>query len=701
MANKYKKQPVYSLSTLKKKEAKKSNPFFELIFVGCLVILSIVPIVLVSESSKASYFQSDDAKAKIAQLIDGSSFSIGDLSQINHKERLWVIKNGSCQHTPLNKLLEGDEVYIYGKRIIYAGNKPARSTPPVQAAYSALNIVRPAGASNQPLINLPNEDYSTIHGVLETLPEFKEFNREIPLFTKNGFQTVKYKDLKVGDKVRFNNQNLIFAGHDHNLFKHSSGIVNKFGEGKFQVPVDFIEKEKVLLLTSEGGKIVTIKDLKNGDSIFFNGQVMTFQGVSKLGDGPDIWSNEEIEQKFDTKSLGPNEVLLKTYDGYKRIDEDSLQKDDIYYKDGKHHQVMGFKKVPKDGFEYKKVTKKWCKDVDSILHITLENGEIIKVTHEHPFATTQMVYVAAKDLVPGTLLFTSKGSPAVVKSIKEIKKKTTVCGITVEDNHNYFVGKSGLLVHNDCFPRGTVKDGNGHAYQVEPGKVIDKATGKELSPYEVFILSSQTDLTSSVHNADLTDIRLSTMQTLSIDEMISVGHILEQKYANSSGLDHWGYLQDRNRLVNLYNDNLQYKYNAMNMTEHQLMEMSGILGNFKADTTEKGKIVLGLLTNAFLLKGSQVGGGGSVIASEINFSPAALKHMEEAGRFVPVNILKEAVKTKGYPDPRGSAGVMHYAQMVRNGKNYNLEVLFDPKTNTIWHFQYSRNAMGPFPKISK
>lgn len=61
-----------------------------------------------------------------------------------------------------------------------------------------------------------------------------------------------------------------------------------------------------------------------------------------------------------------------------------------------------------------------------------------------------MVYVAARNLVPGTLLFTSKGSPVTVKSIKEIKKRTTVCGITVADNHNYFVGKSSVLVHNDC-----------------------------------------------------------------------------------------------------------------------------------------------------------------------------------------------------------------------------------------------------------
>ena len=76
--------------------------------------------------------------------------------------------------------------------------------------------------------------------------------------------------------------------------------------------------------------------------------------------------------------------------------------------------------------------------------------------------------------------------------------------------------------------------------------------------------------------------------------------------------------------------------------------------------------------------------------------------MDNAGRHVPVETLRDAIKsTRGVPDPRGSDALMHYATMYKNGKKYNLEVLYDEATNTIYHFEYARKAMGNLPKISK
>ena len=39
--------------------------------------------------------------------------------------------------------------------------------------------------------------------------------------------------------------------------------------------------------------------------------------------------------------------------------------------------------------------------------------------------------------------------------------------------------------------------------------------------------------------------------------------------------------------------------------------------------------------------------------------------------------------------------------MGENGKMYNLEVLYDETTNTIYHFEYARKAMGELPAIPK
>ena len=73
-----------------------------------------------------------------------------------------------------------------------------------------------------------------------------------------------------------------------------------------------------------------------------------------------------------------------------------------------------------------------------------------------------------------------------------------------------------------------------------------------------------------------------------------------------------------------------------------------------------------------------------------NFGAKAAEHMADPARAVPVQVLEQAIKgSVGVPDPRGSAALMHYIEMSKNGKLYNLEVLYDETSNSIWHFKYS------------
>ena len=76
--------------------------------------------------------------------------------------------------------------------------------------------------------------------------------------------------------------------------------------------------------------------------------------------------------------------------------------------------------------------------------------------------------------------------------------------------------------------------------------------------------------------------------------------------------------------------------------------------------------------------------------------------MDNPKRAVPVEILKEAIAS-GSPayDPDGSNATMYYTTMYRNGKKYNLEVLYDSETGMILHFQYTPKAIGNLPKIGK
>ena len=86
----------------------------------------------------------------------------------------------------------------------------------------------------------------------------------------------------------------------------------------------------------------------------------------------------------------------------------------------------------------------------------------------------------------------------------------------------------------------------------------------------------------------------------------------------------------------------------------------------------------------------------------VNFSNKALEHMGESGRQVPIQTLQDAIKYgEALPDPRGSSATMYYITMAKNGKTYNLEVLYDKASNTVYHFEYARKAMGNLPQIKK
>ena len=63
--------------------------------------------------------------------------------------------------------------------------------------------------------------------------------------------------------------------------------------------------------------------------------------------------------------------------------------------------------------------------------------------------------------------------------------------------------------------------------------------------------------------------------------------------------------------------------------------------------------------------------------------------MNNPGRFVPVQTLIQAIKEgRARPDPQGTKATMYTIEMFKNGKGYNLEVLYDKASNTILHFLY-------------
>ena len=108
----------------------------------------------------------------------------------------------------------------------------------------------------------------------------------------------------------------------------------------------------------------------------------------------------------------------------------------------------------------------------------------------------------------------------------------------------------------------------------------------------------------------------------------------------------------------------------------------GKIGNLKFFNSAKR-----IIPNAF----NKVGVNLNVSSSKelLNFSTKAAEHMLEKERTVPIQILQQAIKySKGKPDQRGSKALLHTIEMWKNGKPYNLEVLYDEASNSIWHFKY-------------
>ena len=90
-------------------------------------------------------------------------------------------------------------------------------------------------------------------------------------------------------------------------------------------------------------------------------------------------------------------------------------------------------------------------EVDETYIVTID-GEDIETTANHPFYDEDGEQVEAKDLEEGDELTTEDGSTATVDSVECVHhdEPVTVYNFCVMEDHTYFVGEHGVLVHNQC-----------------------------------------------------------------------------------------------------------------------------------------------------------------------------------------------------------------------------------------------------------
>lgn len=81
----------------------------------------------------------------------------------------------------------------------------------------------------------------------------------------------------------------------------------------------------------------------------------------------------------------------------------------------------------------------------------------------------------------------------------------------------------------------------------------------------------------------------------------------------------------------------------------------------------------------------------AALTNKMKLAAKPLEHMKNPHRAVPAEILALAIKHgKKIPDPQRTEGAhMYLVKMFKNGKEYNLEVLYKESEKMILHFKYS------------
>ncbi|HIE02850.1 MAG TPA: hypothetical protein EYP59_21640 [Thiotrichaceae bacterium] len=84
----------------------------------------------------------------------------------------------------------------------------------------------------------------------------------------------------------------------------------------------------------------------------------------------------------------------------------------------------------------------------TIVTLTLENGELIEATDNHPFYIQGKGWNPASSLKVGQALQLHNGTLVVIEEVLTSVRPEKVYNLTVANAHTYFVGKDGVLGHN-------------------------------------------------------------------------------------------------------------------------------------------------------------------------------------------------------------------------------------------------------------
>jgi hypothetical protein len=101
-----------------------------------------------------------------------------------------------------------------------------------------------------------------------------------------------------------------------------------------------------------------------------------------------------------------------------------------------------------DESSLQRVTKRWVHEDRRTIRLRLDNGEVLGTTAAHRVFVEGKGFVSVNRLVPGDRVGTLASGHVTVTAIEPGSTRATVYNLSVERFPTYFVGQSGVWVHN-------------------------------------------------------------------------------------------------------------------------------------------------------------------------------------------------------------------------------------------------------------